>query len=90
MNLTAQQREVFRIDLLRVLEGNSTLFGSGAGPMAGHMRLYGFDPSPSEVLLEILYLVDKGLVAPVDKSISPENRTWRLTAAGRDYLANHG
>jgi hypothetical protein len=40
-----------------------------------------------EVEAELLYLEDKGMVARSPKIISPELRAWRITAAGRDYLA---
>jgi hypothetical protein len=33
------------------------------------------------------YLVDKSLLTAVTKTISPENPAWRITAAGRDFLA---
>lgn len=43
-----------------------------------------------DIAQEIQYLIDKGLLARVEKVISPENATVRVTAAGRDFLAeNH-
>jgi hypothetical protein len=39
------------------------------------------------VAVELQYLADKGMVATVNKSISPENLCWRITAAGRDFIA---
>ena len=36
---------------------------------------------------ELIYLADKGLVAKLPKVISPENEAWRITASGRDFLA---
>jgi hypothetical protein len=38
---------------------------------------------------EIQYLIDKKLIAPVDKVISPENVCVRITADGRDWMATH-
>ena len=39
---------------------------------------------------ELRYLTDKGFVETPPKTISPEIQTWRITAAGRDWLAQHG
>lgn len=36
---------------------------------------------------EIQYLFDKMYLAPIEKSVSPENSVWRVTATGRDWLA---
>ena len=44
----------------------------------------------AEIAAEIDYLGDKGFVRPAEKSISPENKTWTITAAGRDFLALEG
>jgi len=58
-------------------------------PALGHLAgCFGF-PTPQDSALEreLQYLEDKAQVAQVLKGISPENRAWRITAAGRDYLA---
>ncbi len=39
---------------------------------------------------EVQYLIDKGFVALEGKVISPENREWKITAEGRDFLATEG
>jgi RIO-like serine/threonine protein kinase len=44
----------------------------------------------ADLRAEVLYLVDKGLIAPEEKTISPENYAWKITAAGRDFLAMEG
>lgn len=36
---------------------------------------------------EIDYLVGKKLIEQIEKLISPEVPAWRITAAGRDFLA---
>lgn len=36
---------------------------------------------------EIHYLVDKDFLAPITKALSPENAVWRITADGRDWVA---
>lgn len=54
-------------------------------------RLAGFrDAEPRAIAAELSYLGDKGLVALADKAVSPEIQEWRITAAGRDYLATRG
>ena len=88
MQMKGQERELFRLALLRVLEANQTRFGLGAAALAHLASMYGFARLTEEqVWREIQYLEDKGQVAGVDKAISPENRVWRITACGRDYLA---
>lgn len=43
-----------------------------------------------ECLRELAYLQDKGLARESTKLISPENKRWEITAAGRDQLATEG
>lgn len=40
-----------------------------------------------DVWAEIEYLVEKGFATPQGKPLSPENSQWKITAAGRDFLA---
>lgn len=44
----------------------------------------------ADLRVEIDYLVGKGLAAAEEKRISPENRAWKLTAEGTDFLATEG
>ncbi|MBI5689263.1 MAG: hypothetical protein HZC55_04140 [Verrucomicrobia bacterium] len=54
-------------------------------------RLAGFRASDERaVAAELSYLEDKRLVVQAGKAVSPENREWRITAEGRDYLATRG
>lgn len=83
------QRETFRTAILSALDERGgqrfglTLFGLGI-----FLAQYGFPhPARADLSAELEYLADKGLVAGVGKVISPENRSWRITAAGRDFLA---
>ena len=48
------------------------------------------DVTEAAVRSEVQYLADKGLVVADEKTISPENKRWRITAAGRDWLAEEG
>ena len=50
----------------------------------------GVEATGAEIAQEIAYLVDKNLMTPVPKRISPEMRAWRITADGRDFLAEEG
>lgn len=45
------------------------------------------DASLEEIRNELVYLEDKGLVARMPETVSPEVERWRVTAAGRDWLA---
>jgi hypothetical protein len=83
-----QQRELFRTALLRILDANHTRFGLTVQALCHLMPVFGFFKSkPDEAEKEIAYLEDKGYIALVTKPISPENAAWRITAAGRDFLA---
>jgi hypothetical protein len=42
-----------------------------------------------DIAAAIEYLRGKGLVEAVEKTVSPENRRWKLTAAGTDYIAEN-
>lgn len=87
--MSPEERELLRLALLRVLDTNRTAFGLPAPALGLQIRRFGFQVDPAELTVELEYLLDKGLVALKDKVISPENRAWRLTAAGRDFIALH-
>ena len=89
--MTASQRELYRAALLRVLEANETQWGLSAPVLAVHVAVFGFRGLGAEVAsCELRYLQDKGFVKATAKAISPENQSWRITAAGRDWLAQNG
>lgn len=87
MNLTPQQREQIRLSVLRYGEA-ADQYGLAESLLLqfvrseGHRRL-----SREQLEAELIYLRDKGLITLVPKEISPENAAWRITAAGRDFLA---
>jgi DNA-binding PadR family transcriptional regulator len=88
--MTREQREQVRLSLLRICE-SADEYGLATGLLAQFVRNEGFrSVTPGEVVSELVYLADKGLVASVKKPISPENQAWRITAAGRDLLAERG
>ena len=89
--MNPSQRELYRTALLRVLEANETQWGLSAPVLAVHVAAFGFRGLGAEVAAtELRYLEDKGFVKACSKAISPENQTWRITAAGRDWLAANG
>jgi len=86
--MNAQNRELFRLALLRLLDANHTRFGLTVPALCHLLPMFGFArANPEMTEAEIEYLADKGQVALVFKPISPENRAWRITAEGRDFLA---
>ena len=86
--MTPEQRELFRIAILRVLDNNNTRFGLGGKAIAHHLPIYGFSNADSaDIKSEVQYWTDKGHVGEVLKGVSPENRCFRITSAGRDYIA---
>lgn len=87
--MNAAERESFREAILRVLdERASNRFGLSVNAIVIFLAQYGFRNAPiAEVNAELLYLQDKMFVALVGKPISPENTCWRITADGRDHVA---
>lgn len=86
--MTTEQRELFRLAILRVLDANPTRFGLGRSAIAHNMAVFGFQsPTTDDLTAELQYLEDKKLITEALKSISPENRAWRITAEGRDFIA---
>lgn len=85
-------REQLRLSLVRHLATNPTRWGLTASLLTQYVRAEGLTVDAPVVEAELLYLQDKGLVALVDKTISPEIRAWRVTATGRDLHAqsHHG
>jgi hypothetical protein len=88
--MTTQQREQVRLSLLRYCE-SAEQYGLAASLLLQFVRNEGLrGATAGDLDAEILYLADKGLLAAVSKLVSPENRAWRITAAGRDFLAERG
>lgn len=85
-----EQRELFRHALLRVADANDTQFGLSIRAFQVHVHAFAFTPDLEETRRELEYLEEKGFLKVPAKNISPENKTWKITAAGRDELAQHG
>lgn len=87
--MNSKQRENLRLLLLTAL--------NAARPYAVEADALRLGLSPqfrsldaTELRSEIDYLVEKGFAVQEGKAISPENKEWKITAAGRDFLAMEG
>ncbi len=89
--MNAETRELFRKALLRILDARSSdRFGLREAVVPAFLDAEGFRHAGHEdTAAELQYLCDKGFVVLVGKTISPENRCWRITAAGRDFAAEN-
>lgn len=89
--MSPEIREKLRKDILLVLETNFTRYGHSLLKIAVALVEKGFeDIGAAELDKELAYLEGAGLVEQASKSISPENRAWRITKAGRDHVAQLG
>jgi len=85
--MTASQREQIRLSTLRYCQ-SADHYGLAAPLLLQFIRSEGFRKlTPDQLRAEIRYLEDKTFLATIPKPISPENPAWRITAAGRDFLA---
>ena len=87
--MNAELREIFRTTILRACGVNGEN-GVGLEVIEIVVRTAGIKATRDEIAEECAYLVDKGFLARAPKAISPENKRWRITAAGRDFLAEAG
>lgn len=88
--MTTIERERLRIAILQQLSQVGEI-GLQLNQLNVGARLAGFqDVTLPELASEIFYLIDKDLCCSVTKMLSPENKRWRITAAGRDQLAEIG
>jgi hypothetical protein len=89
--MTAEQLELFRLAILKIADANRTRFGLTKTAFIHVLPMYGFQVTDAEQLEEAIdYLVRKGLFVEVLKSVSRENRAWRITEGGIAFLDNHG
>jgi hypothetical protein len=87
MPLNATQREQVRMSTLRYCR-QADGFGLSAALLLASLRAEGLRSLGKEEMdAQLRYLVDKGLIAAVDKKISPENASYRITAEGEDFFA---
>jgi len=86
--MNAQQRNILRVTLLLVARSAPLGLTMEFAPVA--LRSRAIRAESQEIQDEVSYLVDKGLLVPVPKRVSPEIKAWRITADGRDFLAEEG
>ena len=90
MTTDPQSREQLRLSVLRYLDRASGRFLYESLIRELISADFGGQISGEAVHSEMLYLRDKGLVrnpTPDERPISPEIRSWTITAAGRDFWA---
>lgn len=86
-----QLSEQLQLTLLRTLRLNETSYAVPSTVLRmmaaaqGHPTL-----TVPEAEAELRYLEQAGLVEQPPKLLHPENKHWRITKAGRDFLAEHG
>lgn len=93
--MNAEQIQLFRKAVLRVLDANRSRFGLGITAI-GHLLLpYSFSAASFGGDAEVFrcaiadalqYFCDKGLAEEVRKEINAANRTWRVTDNGIAHL----
>ena len=89
--MTPQEREALRLTLLRLLNSNRTDYGMAKTLLLAVAKPQGFSGLTRDMVGdELEYLEQKGFVVRVPKPISPELTTWKISAAGRDFLAERG
>lgn len=85
--MTTEQREQIRLSILRYCD-SAQGYGLAEPLLVQFLRNEGFRRlTAAQLTTELAYLAEKGFLAIVSKAISPENKLWRITAAGRDLRA---
>ena len=96
--MNSDQKELFRLAILRVLDANRTRFGFGVSEIAMHLFSAGFNRRNfnndeaafrAAILDQLEYLTEKGLIEEPRKLISGENRTWKIAPAGIAFIDEH-
>ena len=89
--MNEQQLELFRVAGLRVFESNNTRFGLGVPALCHAMAVFGF-PSPDQEAVKdmVQYWLTREFLEEVQKHVSRENRAWRITTKGLQFLDSGG
>lgn len=87
--MNAAARELFRQNLIAQLAAAGAI-GLKPAMLKIGAKVGGFEPDDKALDDALDYLSGKGLVAPIDKTISPENKRWKITSTGYDYAAQEG
>ena len=97
--MNAQEKELLRMAVLRVLDANRTRWGLNIASMALHLRIYGFtvanfageEKAFHDAIADSLqYLCDKGVTEEVLKGADAGNRAWRITDKGVSHVDERG
>jgi len=86
--------ELFDLAVLRVLDANRTRFGLGIVALGHNIVSFSFKPEQGDsgkeffnlIADRIEYLMNKGMIEEVKKTLSSENRAWRITSGGIKYV----
>jgi hypothetical protein len=95
--MNSEQKELFRLAMLRVFDANRTRYGLGIVAIAHHLTPFGFgakdfkgaDEFYAAIEDELQYLCDKNFAEEALKNISAENRAWRITRDGIAFVDRH-
>jgi hypothetical protein len=88
--MTATDRETLRHTILSAAEAAKP-YGVTLALLSVAVRNIGLrSATTGDIHAEVDYLADKGFLHPEPKALSPENKSWRISASGRDYLAQEG
>ena len=98
MNIDPETMEALDSAILKVLDTNRTRFGLSVVALSHHLAGFGFLPGQfggaeafHNILLDRLdYLGGKQLVEEVAKVTHKENRAWRITTKGMQYVDERG
>ena len=86
--MDAAERELLRLNLLHQLDSAAPR-SLRLPQLRNGARLGGFTCADLELLRETDYLTSKGMIEIPEKEISPEITAWKITATGRDFVAQH-
>lgn len=84
--MSPAERELLRLNFLQQLDAVAP-HSLRLPQLRNGARIGGFSPSDEQLLAELDYLLGKGLVATPPKAISPEIGQWKISATGRDHVA---
>ena len=88
--MTTTDRETLRHTILKAAEAAKP-YGVTLPLLSITARNMGLrSATAGDIHAEVDYLADKGFLHPEPKSLSPENKSWRISASGRDYMAQEG
>jgi len=88
--MSPESKELFRKAILKSLNNYAGRMGFGVMPIGSTLAVFGFSPANfkgdvkayhSAIADELDYLVRNGLAVEVVKTISKDNRAWRITDA---------